>query len=156
MAAGGPHPSAWYVERQALTRIPATPATPSGLTSNVAAYQTPPPEGTTLTGDGLVLGGISSLMVSVYPWATATLSGAGTLLCWYYNPFVGRWTRMSDLDLDLSDALNFPAKSFVANRNFSKAGGLINWLTSGVTVSGGTTDVLVRIDANSSVLGQSA
>jgi hypothetical protein len=156
MAAGGPKPSMQYVERQALTRLPATPAAPTGLTSNSAAFggpASPPPLGTTTPGDGIVLAGLMALVVSVFPNPGQTLSGAGSLLCWIYNPFAAAWARCSDLDLDVSDASGFPAKTFAAFSNVSRLGMLANWLTSAVTVSGGT-DVLVRIDGFTSVGSQ--
>lgn len=158
MAAGGsPKPSYQYVERQLLTRLTATPAPPSGLTSNVAAYQVlnQPPQGTVLTGDGLVLANVFAVVVSVYPWVNATLSGAGSLLCWVYNLYQGRWTRCDDLDIDLSNTSGYVAYTKSTFRNAARLGNLINWLASGVTVSLGT-DVLVQLDAFTSVGGQGA
>lgn len=144
---GGPRPSAMYIERQALTRSPATPTTPSGLNSNNAPYMAPmnaPVQGTTNPGDGLVLANVMTVVVSVYPWAGATLSGAGSLLCWVWDPYSLRWGRCSDLDLDLSDASGFPGKTFASFQNVSRLGMLINWLTSSVTASAGS-DVLVEL-----------
>ncbi len=149
MAAGGPKPSAAYVERQLLTRLPATPATPSGNTSNATAFQTATAEGTPVAGDGLVLAGLFAIVVSVYPWAGQTLSG-GSLLCWIYNPYQAYWTRCDDLDFDLTSASGFRAKTFPSLFNISRLGMLINWLASSVTVSVGT-DVLVRVDGFTSV-----
>lgn len=153
MASGqGPRPSAFYVERQALSRLPATPTVPSSTvslqrTSNQAAGQIDPGPGNPTPGDGLVLAGLYAISVSVWPGLVnsgQTLSGAGSLLCWVYNPYMGGWSRASDLDLDLSDAANFPAKTFGALHNISRLGMLINWLASSVTAT--SADLLVRLD----------
>ena len=54
------------------------------------------------------------------------------------------------MDIDLSTTSGFPAWSSGAFMNISRLGFLINWLASGVTVSGGT-DILVRLDGFTSV-----
>lgn len=145
MAQAGPQPSRYYVERQSLTRSPATPTPPTDRSSAYAFGQQAPAQGSPLPGDGLALGGLFAVVVSVYPWVGQTLSGAGTLRCWVWNPYEARWTRNDDLDLDLSTASGFPARTFTTLTNVSRLGMLINWLCDSVTVSGGT-DVLVRID----------
>lgn len=153
MSAGGPKPSAFYVERQALTRLPATPTPPTDRSSNTAQGQNAPPQGTTQPGDGLVCAGLMAIVLSVYPWTGGTLSGAGSLLCWIYNPFMGLWTRAPSLDVDMSDSTSAPAYTATVFQNVSRLGTLINWLASSVTVSGGT-DILVRQDGFTSVGSQ--
>lgn len=145
MSQAGPKPSEYYVERQLLTRLPATPALPTDRSSNYSTGQVIPPQGSPVAGDGLVIAGVMAIVVSVYPWENQTFSGAGSLLCWVYNPYQAYWTRASDLDLDLTDATGFRAKTFAAFQNISRLGMLINWLASAVTTTGGT-DILVRID----------
>lgn len=145
MSQGGPKPSAFYVERQLLTRLPATPNPLSDKSSNFAYGQNDPGIGNTNPGDGLVLAGLFSFVVSVYPAPGKTLSGAGSLLCWVYNPYQAFWTRAPGLDVDLSDSSGVPAYTVPAFNNISRLGMLINFLTSSVTVSGGA-DVLVRLD----------
>lgn len=152
MSAAGPKPSSFFVERQLLTRLPATPALPSQLSSNYQPGQTDPGQGNASPRDGLVLSNIMSIVVSVYPWTGATLSG-GSLLCWIYNTYQGIWTRCDEMDFDLTSASGFQAKTFPTLQNVSRLGLLINWLTSSVTVSAGT-DVLVRLDGFTSVGGQ--
>ncbi len=154
MAAAGPKPTAQYVERQPLSRLPATPAAPSVNTSNANAFQTATAEGNPVPGDGMVLAGIFTIVVSIYPWVGQTLSGGGNLLCWVFNPFAGRWTRADDFDIDLSTTSTFPAYTKGTFQNLSRLGMFINWLTSSVTVSGGSTDVLVRVDGFASTGGQ--
>jgi len=153
MAAGGPRPSAFYVERQALTRSPATPIL-TGNTSNVSNGQVDPGQGTTRAGDGLILANLMAITVSIYPWVGTTLAGAGSLLCWVYNPYQVAWTRCIELDFSLVGSAGFPARTFLPVQNVSRLGTLINWLTSGVTVSGANNDVLVRIDGFTSVGSQ--
>lgn len=152
MSMGGPKPSAFYLERQALTRSPATPTAPSGATSNTALGQIDPGEGTTRAGDGLVLAGLMGVVVSVYANSNQTLSGSGSLLCWIFNPYQQAWTRCPDLDFDLTYSSTFAARTFPTLQNVSRLGMLINWLTSGVGVSSGA-DVLLRLDGFQSVLG---
>lgn len=152
MAAGGPKPTTFYLERQALTRLPATPAAPSGKDNLHAFNQIDPGVGQTNAGDGIFLTGLMAVMVSIYPNPPATLSGAGTLLCWLYNPFQQVWTRCKDWDLSLSSSSGLPAQTFDVRKLSVRLGYIANWVTSGVTVSAGA-DVLVRIDGFDSVLG---
>lgn len=152
MAAGGPKPTTFYLERQALTRLPATPAAPSGLDNLHAANQKDPGPGSTNAGDGIFLTGLMAVMVSIYPNFGATLSGAGSLVCWLYNPFQATWTRCKDWDLSLSSSSGLPAQTFDVRKLNVRLGHIANWVTSSVTVSAGT-DVLVRIDGFTSVLG---
>ncbi len=154
MPQGGPKPSSFYVERMALTRSPATPAAPTTLSSNFSPGQIDPGQGNPRAGDGLVLSNLMALVVSVYPWTGQTFSGAGSFLCWVFNPFQQVWTRCPELDLDMTDATSLPAKTFATLQNVSRLGALINWLSSSVTVSGGATDLLLRIDGFTSVGGQ--
>lgn len=157
MAIGGPKPSSFYIERQALTRSPATPTVPGAggaalRTSNQAAGQNDPGIANPTAGDGLVLAGLAALVVSVWPNPGNTLSGAGNLLCWVFNPYMQLWSRCPDLDLTLSTTSGLPAQTFSTILNPSRLGGFINFLSNGITVSGGT-DVLIRIDGFQSVLG---
>lgn len=145
MSVAGPKPSSFYVERQLLTRLPATPAALSNKSSNYAFGQNDPGIGSTNAGDGLVIAGLFGIVLSIYPNPGQTLSGSGSLNCWVYNPFQAFWTRCPGLDVDLSDSTSMQAYTVPTFFNTSRLGMLINWLTSSVTVSGGT-DVLVRID----------
>lgn len=139
----GPRPTAQYVERQLLTRLPATPDLPSGKDSNSIAFQSAQPTAT--PGDGLRIAGLFAIVVSLYPDPGTTLSGAGSLKCWVYSPYQNRWARFPSNDVDLSDATSTPAYGVVF-QNVSRLGMLINWLASGVTASGGATEVTVRLD----------
>lgn len=161
MAIGGPRPSSYYVERQALTRVPATPTVPgingaAMRTSNQAAGQIDPGPGNPTPGDGLVLANLMAIVVSVWPGAInggATLSGAGSLLCWLFNPYLQAWSRCPDLDLTLSTTSGLPAQTFSTIINPSRLGFLINYAASSITVSATAGDVLVRIDGFQSSIG---
>lgn len=151
MSAGGPKPSAFYVERQATTRSPATPSALSNKSSNFSAGQTDPGAGTQTPGDGLVLANLMAVVVSVYPQPNFTITG-GSLLCWVYNPYQAAWTRCFDLDQTIGTTVTGPTGYTVATLpNPSRLGMLINFLCSSIT--GTTPDVLVRIDGFNSVLG---
>lgn len=161
MSQGGPRPSAFYMERQLLTRLPATPATPGqGVpvrNSNTAAGQSDPGPGNPTPGDGLLLAGLFAVTVSVYATPGQTLT-SGYLLCWVWNTYQQAWTRCTDLDFTIApgvDGTAFNAQTFAPNKNTSRLGLQVNWLANQVVTSGGT-DVLVRLDAFTSVLGMSA
>lgn len=152
MSQGGPRPSAWYVERSNGTRVPATPAALSDKSSNFAYGKNDPGAGNTNPGDGLVLAGLMSIVVSVWPGDSQTLSNAGDLFCWLYNPYLARWARCPDLDIAMPTGGTLQAWSSGAYQNVSRLGMLINWLPSGVTST--ASDILVRLDGFSSVGGQ--
>lgn len=165
MSQGGPKPSAFYVERQLLTRAPNPPAAPStlanggifaSLSSNFAFGQNDPGPGSQNAGDGLVIANLMALVVSVYLQPGQTFSGSGTLQCWLFNPYQAVWTRCTDLDLDMSTSNGQNAMTFATLRNPSRLGMLINFLASSVTASVGVTDMLVRIDGFNSVLGMTS
>lgn len=155
MSQGGPKPSSFYVERQIATRLPATPAAPSGLDSNHAAGQNDPGPGAGTTGDGLILAGLMAVTVSIWPQSGLTLTG-GTLLCWLYNPYIQAWSRCPDFDLPVTAATyTGPAGyTFSSIKNLSRLGFLMNFLTSSLT--GTSPDFLIRLDGFQSVLGMGA
>lgn len=154
-APGGPRPSSMYIERQLLTRLPATPTTPTGLTSNTAAFNATinaPPQGTATPGDGLVLANVMAIVVSVFPWVGATFSGAGSALCWVWDAYSQRPCRFADLDLDFTSSSGFPGQVFVF-QNVARLGSYINWYASGITTSAGT-DVLFQLAGFQSTFAQ--
>jgi hypothetical protein len=160
MAAGGPKPSAYYVERQALTRVPATPTVPGAggaqvRTSMQAGGQLDPGVGNATPGDGLALAGLMAVVVSLWPNPGQTLSGGGSLLCWIFNTYQQAWSRAEDLDLTFAGAA-LVAKTWPTLREPSRLGMLLNFATSGITASGGSGDVLLRLDGFTSVLGMAS
>lgn len=153
MSISGPKPSAFYIERQAKTRSPATPTAPANLDGRFAAGQIDPGPGNATPGDGLMLAGLMSLTVSIYPNPGTNITG-GSVLCVIYNPYQAQWTRCPDDDLTITAGTYTTGYTFAPLRNISRLGMLINFLTSGIT--GTTGDVLVRIDGFTSVLGMSS
>lgn len=158
MSRGGPKPSAFYVERQLATRLPATPVavTRNGNEwplTNLGAYgQTDPGVGTQRSGDGLFLSGLMAVTVSIWPNPGMTLTG-GSLLAWLWNPFVGQWSRYVDGDLTVqSGTYTGPVGySFAVMRIPSRHGWLMNYTASSLT--GTSADFLIRLDGFQSVLG---
>lgn len=157
MAQGGPKPTSFYVERQAATRVPSTPPTfptqLTGITSNVAAGQTDPGPNTQTAGDGLVLAGLSAIVVSLWPQTGFTLTG-GTLQCWIYSPYQLNWARCTDLDLVVPTGSTYTGPTgFIWGglKDWSRLGMLANWYASSLT--GTSPDFLIRIDGFQGVNG---
>ncbi len=96
----------------------------------------------TLATDGQPLADLDAITVVVAVASGVTLSGAGTLQCYVYDPSVALWARMPAFDLSVSTAsvrsLAFPAVSVTGARNAR-----IKWVPSGVTFSSGSAGVTV-------------
>jgi hypothetical protein len=94
----------------------------------------------TLATEGVALTGRETgCRVVLSAAATRTLSGGGSLKCWYYDNSIGEWIRNPDLDITLSAShasvrrIAFPDQAiFVPN-------GRLLYAASGITVSAGTT-----------------
>src|SRR5260370_5943180 len=142
-------------EQQLLTRVPTPPAVPMGATTVNSINGNDFPkvaEGTAVSGDGLKTGGVQAIVVTAVAETNQTLLGGGTLDCWIWNPDEFLWTRAPDLDFSMTwtgGATARRARMFPALRAPLRAGGRVNFLANGVTVSGGTT-ILVRIQGESS------
>jgi len=159
MAQGGPKPSAFYLERQAATRNPATPApvtvSAAGeypLTSLCAVGQTDPGAGTTRAGDGLWLSGLMAITVTLYPNPGLALTG-GSLLGWVWTPFQQVWCRAPDLDLTVTSGTYTGPNGylFAPMRVPNRSGFILLYAASSLT--GTSADFLLRIDGFQSVLG---
>lgn len=159
MSQGGPKPSAFYLERQLATRSPATPATPTVdaqgnyvLSSLCAAGRTDPGVGTTRSGDGLWLTGLTAISVRLYPNAGLTLTG-GNLLAWVWAPWTGVWDRSPDLDLAVTAATYTGPNGylFAPMRVPNRLGQLLVYAASSLTGTSG--DFLLRVDGFQSALG---
>lgn len=98
----------------------------------------------TLATDGASLNGASHFQVVVSAVEGQTLSGAGSLHCYYRSTKAARWMRCrSDFDITVNVAgvRDLPSRAFEAF-----PGGRIMYVPSGVTVSGGTTvDVTIEV-----------
>lgn len=97
----------------------------------------------TLATDGQPLADLDAVSVQVSVASGVTLSGAGTLQCYVYDPSVALWARAPAFDLSVSTGsvrtLAFQAFEVVGPRN-----GRIKWVPSGVTFSSGSAGVTVH------------
>lgn len=156
MAQGGPKPSTFYVERQLATRSPIIPApvTRNGnewpLTSLCAAGRTDPGVGTTRSGDGLWLTGLTAISVRLYPNPGLTLTG-GNLLAWLWAPWTDVWDRCPDLDLAVTTGTYTGPNGylFASMSVADRSGNLMLYAASALT--GSSNDFLLRIDGSQSV-----
>jgi hypothetical protein len=114
-----------WSESQALTRSPATPAAAT---------------------DGMSLEDVGGFRVMVAAEATRTLSGAGTLKAWLYDPDVGLWMRNDDLDLSLVGIPSSQRAIAFPDFTVEVPEGRVLFAADSVTVSAGTT-VTVYIKA---------
>lgn len=96
----------------------------------------------TAATDGALLSGSTGVVVTVCAASGQTLSGAGTLLAYVYNPIAGLWARVPDLDLTTTTAsvrcLAFPG-IFVA-----VPAGRIAYVPSSVTASSNNLTIYVN------------
>jgi hypothetical protein len=161
MAQGGPKPTAFYVERQAATRSPATPSPPTvdsqgnyTLSSLCAYGQTDPGAGTTRAGDGLWLTGLKTVEVRLYPLPTFTLTG-GSLLAWVWTPWTSVWDRAPDLDLTVAAGTYTGPNGYLCAPMdvHNRPGQLLLYAASSLT--GTSASFLVRLDGFTSGLGMS-
>lgn len=153
MAAGGPSPTRSYVERMALTRLPAIPTQPGLGGAPIVSVPGDPGPGSTAPGDGLQLAGLFAVNVTVIANQGQTLSGGGTLYCWVWDVFSNVPKRIQDLDLSMTwNGVGVQqVRGFGTLQALSRLGGYLLFLTNAVTVSGGGADVLVRLDGFTSV-----
>jgi len=98
--------------------------------------------------EGQPLRGLSALtiMVETSVPASQTLSGAGTLQCWLWDPMTetaaggattGFWSRCPSLDMALS-AVGVPRQAWEALQVIGPRSGRVLFVPNGVTVSAGT------------------
>ncbi len=97
----------------------------------------------TLVTHGVALRDRSTgIRVTLSAESTRTLSGAGTLQAYYWNPSLSRWCRNPDLDITVAAAhasvrdVTFPDTAIFV------PGGRLFYIANTVTVSAGTTVVL--------------
>lgn len=126
-------PSRYYWE----TAVPTTRAAPSAT----------PVDGT--VNSGMKLNAVVGAYVSLCAASGQTLSGAGSLNAYYYDPGAALWMR--DPDLDLSVSVGATSCAGAACRcqvwpDFAISSaklGYVLYATNGITVSGGTLTVRV-------------
>lgn len=93
----------------------------------------------TLDTEGLPLGSVDAAALVLEAASGQTLSGGGTMKCYYYDPSVAAWVRAPDADLTMPSGtsgqrrITFQGLAVVGKR------GRILYAPSSVTVSGGAT-----------------
>jgi hypothetical protein len=96
----------------------------------------------TLATEGSQLNGVRGFVVCLEADSTRTLSGAGTLLAYLYDPFGQIWCRAPDLDLYVTASAvrgqAWPGNEVVVGK------GRIAYVCSGVTVSAGGTTIYIN------------
>lgn len=96
----------------------------------------------TLTTEGLQLVDSKAFRVTVCADSTKTLSGAGTLLVYYYSPTSALWGRNSRLDLTVSDSAVRCAT--FEDQRVSISRGRLYLKASGITVSSGNLNIYIE------------
>lgn len=90
--------------------------------------------------DGQSLEDLVAVSVVASADSGQTLSGAGTLQCYLYDPVIARWSRAPALDLSCNTAsirdLTFPVMEVLGPR-----GGRVKWVPASVTISSGGVTV---------------
>jgi len=101
---------------------------------------------------GVNLGHAQSVQVSLSADSSQTLSGAGTLECWWQAPQQARWARLKSWDLSVATegiaAGTYRDMTFSSNTpGFGQPvvhrGGWIVWVPNGVTVSSGGCTIYI-------------
>lgn len=95
----------------------------------------------TLATDGQPLADLDAVSVQISAATGVTLSGAGSLQCYVYDPSVALWARMPTFDLSVTGTTRtqaFQALEVIAPRNAR-----IKWVPSAVTFSAGSAGVTV-------------
>lgn len=94
---------------------------------------------TTDATEGVPLHDLKGITIVVQAEATRTLSGAGNLRCYLYDPALTLWFRVPALDLAVNTSgvrqMGFEAESITGKRKATR----LLYAADGVTVSAGTT-----------------
>jgi hypothetical protein len=94
----------------------------------------------TLSSEGALLGGRETgIRVVLSAESTRTLSGAGTLRCYYYDNNLSAWIRNPDLDIALAAAHSGVRRVAFPDQAVFVPDGRILYAADAVTVSAGTT-----------------
>jgi hypothetical protein len=128
------------IEADHAQAAPATSSVMVSTTSEALTFGAP-----TLVTQGMVLDGITGYRVTVCAASGQTLSGAGALNAYYWNPVVSAWARVPALDIAVG-ASSVRCEGFGDLQTFV-ARGRVFYAATGVTVSSGTT-VTVYIEGS--------
>lgn len=105
-----------------------------------------PVDGT--VGSGMKLTYVTGAWISVCAASGQTLSGAGTLDAYFFDPAAGLWMRNDDLDLSVTvTAATYRCQVWPDFAVSASKAGYVLYATNGITVSGGTT-VVVRVSGS--------
>lgn len=108
------------------------------------ATESAPADGLTpAEGLGAILSDAKGYYVCVEADSGQTLSGAGSLLAYLWNPLTGVWARTPDLDFTVTASatrgMGFLGAEVVSGR------GRIAYVPSGVTVSSGSRTIFINV-----------
>jgi hypothetical protein len=119
-------------------------STNAGVTSSETHGTTSPVSGSAPTDatDGQPIQNLGAITVVVDSAITRTLSGAGTLDCYLYDPSVALWARFPAGDFNVTATTRMQAFEPVDVVGPRK-GARIKWIPTGVTFSAGSAGVTV-------------
>ncbi len=93
--------------------------------------------------DGQPVADFTGVAVVAESPSGGTLSGAGTLECYFLDPEVGAWARMKTLDLAVNVTIATSRRQSWTVELTAPRGSYIKWVPTGVTFSSGSTGVKV-------------
>lgn len=85
-----------------------------------------------------------SVVVEVAVPASQTLSGAGSLACYVYDPFIAAWSRLPACDFAVTSSA-VARQAFEAVDVLTPRAGRVLWVPVGVTVSAGSTVTVYQL-----------
>lgn len=108
------------------------------------------------TSDGLSTAGLKDVTVKVSVANGVTLSGAGSLLAYEFDPLIARWFRVPGADLTLSTAsvrdLEAGILSISAFSTAQRTSNRISYVPSGVTFSAGSAGVTITMVGTKAIM----
>lgn len=121
--------------------------TNSGQTATETFGTTSPVSGSAPTAidgsDGQPVADFSAITVVAECPASQTLSGAGTLECYVFDPDVGGWARRKEADLSVNVATTTTRRQTWTVELDAPRNAYVKWVPAAVTFSGGSTGVKV-------------
>jgi len=117
----------------------------AGYQRSVQSVQALTEAAPTLSTDGVLLTGVTSIVAVLTAPGGQTFTGAGSLIAYYWSDALARWVRASRADDNLSD-LSGLAEGALPAWEIKAGNGRFAWIGSGIGVSGaGTTFTLTLI-----------
>jgi hypothetical protein len=117
--------------------------TNNGTTASETFGTTSPVTGSapTLATDGQPIADLDAITLVIDAGTGVTLSGAGSLLAYMYDPTVAVWARASDYDITVTATTR--AQAFASFDVIAGRGARLKFIPSAVTFSAGSAGVLV-------------